>query len=115
MPFLSISTLTNIPVYTEGAQQETSIEIGETTRAFDGTLRVARRSRKRVWAFVVGPVSNTYENNLRTLDDGLAKTCSGDMFNNISASCFVNVQESEYMSDGGTGSLRLVTVRLEEA
>lgn len=115
MPFLNISTLTNIPVYTEGAQQEPSLEIGETVRAFDGTLRVARRTRKRIWSFTVGPVSNTYENSLRALDDGLAKTCNGDMFNNVASSCYVLIQDAEYISDGGTGSYRLVTVRLEEA
>lgn len=103
MPFLTIAA-TTIEVQHSGATQVEGFRVGQATRAWDGTLRVTRRTAlKREWHFTTKPMLRADALTLRSLiDNGQFQNCSGDALDNPVGGimCLVTVTEEPYIPDG---------------
>jgi hypothetical protein len=103
-------------VMTDGATEEEDERMGQSVRAFDGTLRSTMRTPKRVWQFTLGPLTETDYQTLRTnVGAGLFVTCAGDALGG-SVTCEVTITAAPYLQDASQTNdfLREPTVKLRE-
>lgn len=116
MPFLTIAAIT-IEVQHAGATQPEGFRVGAATRAWDGTLRVTRRTTlKREWRFATRPMARADALTLRSLiDNGQFQNCSGDALDNPigGVTCLVTVTEEPFIPDG-LGAQRVLELTLQE-
>lgn len=115
MAFLTIAG-TSYPVQTQSAQENESEYVGEKVRAFANNLRSTRlaTSKKRSWAFVLGPFSRATYNALRAATDGdVAVNISGDALDGAVVSSIVSVASGQYLRDA-LGFLMVAQVTIEE-
>jgi len=107
---------TPVPILRDGASQRPSVKIGDSARAYDGTLRSTVRGKKRGWAVKTGPLLPAEEDTFREMvdtDDEI--TVNGDAVNNTPIQCRVDMGETEYISDGTVdGFLRLANFEIKE-
>jgi hypothetical protein len=115
MAMLSIAAVA-YDVLTDGAAQDEDERMGQSVRAFDGTLRSTLRTPKRVWQFTLGPLTETEYQTLRTnVGAGLQVACAGDALGVI-VTCEVTITGAPYLQDASQTSdfLREPTVKLRE-
>ena len=94
-----------------GAVQRSGDVIGETARAFNGSLRSTVRATKRAWEFTTAPLSLTDAAAVRALA-GFA-TVSGDAVAGASIACHVSIGDAPYQPDG-TGFVVQLALSISE-
>lgn len=94
MPFLTIAGL-DVEIQVTPAQRGQPTRIGETARAFDGTLRSTVRGQKHAWTGTTGPLSTTDADALETAIDaahGLVTVAGDWLGGSFTADVFVTAR-----------------------
>lgn len=99
----------------DGATQEESIFIGESTRAFAGNLRSVVRAEKRQWSFQTVYITQAQETAVRAIVANKAQvTCVvGLAGSTVTATCEVTITGSRYVRNGAVAD-RVLSLRLVE-
>jgi hypothetical protein len=87
--------------------RRSQVQIGQTSRAFNGALRRGRRAIKREWTFTTGPLSVAVAQTLRNLIDGsgsTAITAAGDFLPSGSVQVLGESSDGDLMQTGSTVS-----------
>ncbi|HEU0052063.1 MAG TPA: hypothetical protein VFQ39_02755 [Longimicrobium sp.] len=110
-PFLTVGGQT-VPVAPDGANVEYEL-IGDRARAFDGTMRSARRGVKRRWQIKTAPLTAA---ETATLETALQATppvsCAGDLIG-ATVSCDPELR-SIHLMPSGAGDRRSIEFTLHE-
>lgn len=114
MAFLVVGGVT-VEVVSDGAAEREPFTVGESVRAFDGSLRSTVRAEKREWQFETYDLSPVQFATLRAAigPSGSLVTCSGDALG-AALLCEVTITAAPYIRDG-VGFVRTVSLRLREA
>lgn len=113
MAFLLVNGVEYL-VSTQGAAEKQPTRIGESVRAFDGSLRSTVRGVKRSWVFALAPMPAADALALRAaVDGGAFVVCGGDALGGAPVTCEVVATETPYV-DNYPGFLRGMSVTLQE-
>lgn len=112
MAFLSIGANT-YSVQTQNAQETAATYVGEKVRSFNNTLRSTRRTKKRQWSFVLGPMAKAaYDTLLTALANDTVVNISGSAVNGASIAVMGDAV-GQYIPDGVNFQMT-ATVTLDE-
>lgn len=106
---------TPIPILRDGAKKRPPARVGDSARAYDGTLRSTVSAVKREWDVKTGPLLAADEAAIRAIINADAEvTVAGDAIGG-SLTCMVEDNGSDYISDGTTdGFLFLASFTIRE-
>lgn len=87
MATLTINSV-NVPI--ESFQEDEPVEVGDTSRSYNGSMRSSVRALKRKWEAVSVALDTTALGTLKTaLGVHGIYNCTGDMFQGSTISCLV--------------------------
>lgn len=114
MPFLTVASIP-MRALVQGARRGAPTRLGESVRAFDGTLRSTVRGEKRNWTVTVFPKTAADATALRAaIAGGAFVTCGGDALG-ADTTCEVRETGAEFVKVGAAAPPReRITLEIQE-